>query len=377
MKHNAKDYQKVVQSNNPHYASNNIPSAIGDSSFSFAEYLSAIPDQKIRSTISQIAKIKIQELHKLLDFYTKAFWSITHNHSQFLSKLTNLLNKDSSLITSFKTQFSSSTSADIQFLEDYLKFNHLTPQNYNLKREVYFEAEFSGSSKPLAKQLDEIRDLADYQHHVVMRKLAVKSFEPAPIVQSMKKVSKIVNFDKLHKDAVNCVDICPFGKLLITASSDGTIKCIDLETMTQIREVTVSDNHQKKLKSVCIDDNHNIAYVNEDNVLRIYSIEQGVVIAEYKGENLMELTDIIPNQACQYTSDYNYLAFRSSSTKITLFDMVSKGIVKEYFCDDKINDFSISSQKDYIALAIYSECSTEILSLATGEKVCEMKVESK
>ena len=93
---------------------------------------------------------------------------------------------------------------------------------------------------------------------------------------------------------------------------------------------------------MAIDDKHNVAYVDETNKISIFSIEQGKVIAEYQGGSLSELTDIIPNQACQFTSDFNYLAFRANANKIVLFDMLTKGLVKEYQSGEKINDFTIS-----------------------------------
>ena len=128
---------------------------------------------------------------------------------------------------------------------------------------------------------------------------------------------------------------------------------------------------------MCIDDKHNVAYVDSSNKLSIFSIEQGKVIAEYQGGYLSELTDIIPAQACQFTSDYNYLAFRSESGKIILFDMLTKSIVKEYNSSEKIHDFSISPQRDYMAFAIYSECMTEIHDIKDGSKISELDLDRK
>ena len=91
---------------------------------------------------------------------------------------------------------------------------------------------------------------------------------------------------------------------------------------------------------------------------------------------MTDYIDVIPNQACQFTSDFNFLAFRSGGKKITLFDMYSKGIVKEYESGEMMNDFTISPQRDYIATAIYAECMTEIMSVSSGEKVAEFKTDS-
>lgn len=143
--------------------------------------------------------------------------------------------------------------------------------------------------------LEELRDVADYKHHVIMQKLVVKKFQPAPVIQNMSKVVQIMKFDSLHNESVNCVDIDPLGKLLVSASSDGTMRFIDLETMSQIPELILRPRNKHKIMAICIDDKHNVAYVDEKNKISIYSINQGKVIAEYKGGDLSELTDIIPN----------------------------------------------------------------------------------
>lgn len=167
----------------------------------------------------------------------------------------------------------------------------------------------------------------------------------------------------------------PYGKILVSGSNDGYLKFLDLETMTSIDELVYKPYSDTKIKSVCIDDKHNVAFVDASNKLNIFSIEQGKVIAEYQGGYLSELTDIIPAQACQFTSDYNYLAFRSEPEKIVLFDMLTKSIVKQYSSTEKINDFSISPQRDYMAFAIYSECMTEIHDIKDGTKITDLDLD--
>lgn len=71
------------------------------------------------------------------------------------------------------------------------------------------------------------------------------------------------------------------------------------------------------------------------------------------------------------------MAFRSHADKIILFDMLSKGLVKEYKSREKINDFTISPQRDYMAFAIYSECMTEIHDVRDGNLVTSLELESK
>lgn len=372
------NYYKVSQ--NPHLipSQNQTEPLIGASRLNLAEYLSAIPDKTIRSLVSELARMKLKETHKVLDWYTKALWHLTHNCPNFIDNLSNhIQSATESIFKSFDNTFKKNSIGEINFFKNYLTSNNLMG-NYKATydKEIDFEAEFT-AGKSITQTLDEIKDLADYKHHQIMKKLAIKRFSPAPVIQDMKKIVQIVNFDKLHKASVNCVDICPFGKILVSASNDGSIKFIDLETMKQINEIEIYDNNKKQIKSVCIDDKHNVAYVNEENILRIFNISVGRVIAEYKGEKMSEFIDIVPNQACQFTSDFNYLAFRSGGKKITMFDMYSKGIVKEYDSDELINDFTISPQRDYIATAIYSECMTDIISVSSGEKVSQFKVDSK
>lgn len=371
------NYYKVSQ--NPHLMpGQQSEPLIGASRLSLAEYLSAIPDQNIRGFVSELAKMKLKETHSVLDWYTKALWHLTHNCPKFIDNLTNLITSSSSTIMKqFRDEFNKGSLKEINFFKSYMKDAKLLGKyKATFDKEIDFEAEFT-QGKTLSQQLEELRELADYKHLQIMQKLAIKKFTPAPVVQDMKKIIQIMSFDKLHKESVNCVDICPFGKILASASNDGTIKFIDLESMSQIQELVILDNNMKQLKSVCLDDKHNVAYVNEDNILRIFNLEQGRVIAEYRGEKMTDYIDVIPNQACQFTSDFNFLAFRSGGKKITLFDMYSKGIVKEYESGEMMNDFTISPQRDYIATAIYAECMTEIMSVSSGEKVAEFKTDSK
>lgn len=55
--------------------------------------------------------------------------------------------------------------------------------------------------------------------------------------------------------------------------------------------------------------------------------------------------------------------------------MLTKSIVKEYQSSEKIHDFSISPQRDYMAFAIYSECMTEIHDIKDGSKITELDLD--
>jgi WD40 repeat protein len=111
--------------------------------------------------------------------------------------------------------------------------------------------------------LEEVRDLADYKHHAIMQKLVIKKFQPAGVVQDLSKLVQIVNFDKIHSEGVNCIDMDPYGKILVSGSNDGFLKFLDLETMTTIDELVFKPSEHGKIKSVCIDDKHNVAFVDD------------------------------------------------------------------------------------------------------------------
>jgi len=62
----------------------------------------------------------------------------------------------------------------------------------------------------------------------------------------------------------------------------------------------------------------------------------------YKGEQLTDFTDSIASEVVQFTGNYEYLAYRTSSNKIIVFDMATRNIQKEFTYDEKIVDYSIA-----------------------------------
>lgn len=103
------------------------------------------------------------------------------------------------------------------------------------------------------------------------------------------------NFDNMHKERVNCVDICPYGRLMASGSSDGAIKFVDLDELSVFNELTIQEPDNKGVFSLCIDDKHNLAYVNESNLLRVINLSQNHCIFKHQGQTLSELTDEIPD----------------------------------------------------------------------------------
>ena len=121
--------------------------------------------------------------------------------------------------------------------------------------------------KPLPNQnvhrlMQELKEMADYSHQKILKKIEVKKLVYPQVIHNLKKMKKINHFNNVHADSVNCIDICPFGKLLVSASNDGTIKMIDLEALDPVKDLVIRDRNNRAIKSVCIDDKHTIAYVN-------------------------------------------------------------------------------------------------------------------
>lgn len=340
---------------------------------SLAERLTLIGSESLRSLISNIAKTKLDETFFFLDQMTKIFHKLCMEDPNFDLKAKAFDTEQ--LVLELKSVFQKEAKDSISAL-------NLTLQRFKLaQNDTHMTNLDTGLAlaKPRAlfDKIQEMKELADYRHHEMLQKIVQKQFNSAPMVQNMKQIQRVVKFDKMHRDAVNCIDICPMAKLLVSGSSDGTVKVVDLENMNEIKEINIHDHERKAIKAVCIDDKLNIVFVNEDNLLRIYSIYRGVTVAEYQGEALPDFADYIPTQAVQFTSDFTYLAFRNSSTTITIFDMRTKQIVRVVTCNDKIYDYSISPQRDLIAVAIYSECKILLIDIASGSIVSEHKLDCK
>jgi len=96
-------------------------------------------------------------------------------------------------------------------------------------------------------------------------------------------------------------------------------------------------------------------------------------VAMYKGENLVDFTDTITPEVLQFTADYEYLAFRSGPNKILVFDMATRNIQKEFTYSEKIVDYSIASNLEYVALVGYYGSFTKIKDCVTDKELCEYK----
>lgn len=57
----------------------------------------------------------------------------------------------------------------------------------------------------------------------------------------MNEAKVIKNFNDTFKSSVNCIDICPWSKILVSASSDGTARIVDLDTCRLMQDPVISD----------------------------------------------------------------------------------------------------------------------------------------
>lgn len=96
-----------------------------------------------------------------------------------------------------------------------------------------------------------------------------------------------------------------------------------------------------------MDNRNNVAYVNDKNMLRIFTLLGQKFVSMYQGETLLEYTDIIPSEVVQFTEDFNYLLFRASSYKIIVFQMSDKQIANTFTLTEKINDFSLAKSLEF------------------------------
>lgn len=141
-----------------------------------AEYVSAIPDGVIRHFMSELANLKIAETHIFLEWVSKAMHQLVFNCPKFIERLSAHLRTGSKMAETMKESFVLSTQNEMSKFKNYISENGFaTGFKATFEDEVKFRGSFS-SSKSVASMLEEIRDLADYKHHIIMQKLVIKKF---------------------------------------------------------------------------------------------------------------------------------------------------------------------------------------------------------
>lgn len=141
-----------------------------------AEYVSAIPDPACRNFVSELAAKKITETHFYLEWVAKVMHQLAVNCPKFMDRLNIHLRSTNKMIECVKESFAVSTQNEMAALKTYISENGFASGfNTSFQDEIQFKGSFN-NSKSVAQMLEEVRDLADYKHHVIMQKLVVQKF---------------------------------------------------------------------------------------------------------------------------------------------------------------------------------------------------------
>ena len=180
------------------------------------------------------------------------------------------------MLKSFEKHIKSKTTENIKFFKEmFIDKNNTTV--HQKKNKVFDELNFGNEFRTkltMREKINELDDLMNYDYKMIVDRLQKKKenfpdmFNNEPFSQLL----KIQEFDKLHKDKINTLEICPNSKLCATGSNDGTVKFIDLETLNHFPEITIKDPEGLEIKSVALDNKNNVAVVNGKNIMRIYSL---------------------------------------------------------------------------------------------------------
>lgn len=342
------------------------------------DYLSEIPDPDVSTIVCSIAQEKVRQTFAVLDYFTKAVFSASKNVPGFIAAFkasfstpASQIRKDFSVMSASHGHAEMKTLTDhIQKVADFKKYK----ETYDtvLQRELK-----AGANLSILNISEQLREAVDFSQHVIRRKNFKKRAIPPPSVLNISEVFKVKAFDNLHYEKVNCVDICPYNKLQASGSSDGTIRLVDLEELSVFSELTLTEPQKKAIFSLCIDDKHNIAYVNEDNLLRVINLSMNHCVFSFQGQPLKELTDEIPDQAVQFTQNFRHLVFRTGAKTINFFLVNNNyAMEKKITTSDKIRDFSIAATCDYLATASYEALETELYETTNGQLVSKHKFDT-
>lgn len=340
-------------------------------------YLCEIPDPDISAALCAIAQEKLRLTFAQLDNFIKSVWSASKNLPDFA--------------VFFKTSFGNQTTKNRQDLSSMIAKNCATElklmtegiqklpsfkQNKDRFENLLNNELRHSENLPIQGIADQLKELVDFNQHTIRRRNFKRRIEPIPNLQTIREVYKTLDFDNIHKEKVNSVDICPYNKLLASCSSDGTIKFIDLDEGVYFPELTITEPQKLGIHSLCIDDKHNISYVNDKNLLRVINLSLNHCTLQLQGQVLQELTDELPDQTVQYTADFRHLVFRSGSKQILFINTHSLKIEKKLDSNDKIRDFSVAMTCDYLATASYEALETEIYETFTGHLITKHKFET-
>lgn len=339
------------------------------------DYLSDIPDPDVATIVCSIVQEKVKQAYAVVDHFTKAIANasklIPTFDSQFKAAFkdaTGSARKEISVL------FAKEASVCIKALTEHItKVKDFKQYKANFESDLQRDLK-TASGLSIQAIADSLKEAVDFNQHVIRRKNFKKRAIPPPTVLNITECYKIKHFDSMHIEKVNCIDICPFNKLQASGSSEGQIKLVDLEEMSQFDELTIQEPSKKGIFSLCINDKHHITYVNEDNLLRVIDLSMNHCIFKFQGQPLQELTDEIPDQAVQYTHNFKHLVFRSGARQINFFSTTyGYQLEKKVLTTDKIRDFSIAATCDYLATASYEALETEVYETTNGQLVSKLK----
>jgi WD40 repeat protein len=328
--------------------------------------------------VCSLAQEKVRQTFAVIDYFTKAIYSASKNVPGFISHFKESFGINTTQSRKeFSVMAAQHANAEIKALTDHIQ----KVQDFKKFRETYdtvLQRELkAGANLSMYNIADQLKEAVDFNEHLIRRKNFKKRAIAPPSVLNISECYKIKAFDNLHFEKVNCVDICPFSKLQASGSSDGTIRLVDLEDLTVFSELTLKEPQKKGIFSLCIDDKHNITYVNEDNLLRVINLSLNHCVFTFQGQPLKELTDQIPEQTVQYTRDYRHLVFRTGPRTINFFLPNNNYVMeKKIMTSDKILDFSIAATCDYLATASYEALETEIYETTNGQVVSKYKFDT-
>lgn len=339
-------------------------------------YISDIPDPDVAGIVCSLAQEKLKQTFAVLDQFVKSTLSAIKAFPDFSLQFKGNFGPEGKLRTEYLTTLAKDANQELKILLDHI-FKLGSYRQGKDAYEVGLNAELKlAAGLSIQHMSEQLKELVDYNQHVIRRRNFKKRAEPVPPVRTLTECYKQKDFDNIHKEKVNCVDICPFSKLMASGSSDGTIKFVDLDDLTYFPEMTIVEPQKKQIFSLCIDNQHNIAFVNESNLLKVVNLSTNHAFFSYQGQSLQELTDEVPDQAVQFTPDSRHLVFRSGAKEIVFFQTQNKmAQEKRLILENKIRDFSIAATCDFLATASYEALETEIYGCNTGHLVSKHKFE--
>ena len=220
-----------------------MPDVAFQGSTSILENLTEIPDKKFRKFIRDLSSLLISESHYLLEWYSKSVWYLCQNSGNYFTSLSGQLANEDLMFKNFEKFIKSKTNEKIHFFKSIFIDKPIEP--VLKKNKVFDELNFGNEFRTKLTQrekMTELDDLMNYDYKIIVDRLQKKREDfPSLFQEPFSNLLSTNLFDKLHRDKINTLEICPNSKLCASGSNDGTIKFIDLETMQHFPEITIKE----------------------------------------------------------------------------------------------------------------------------------------